>query len=65
MVGGMAAVPEGDGTRFAVLGGVRQSRFIPALNRLRPLGRTRGLQMIARARRRTALRRTARGPWSR
>ncbi|MCT2589299.1 hypothetical protein LHJ74_05015 [Streptomyces sp. N2-109] len=59
VVGGMAAVAEGSGTRFAVLGGLRQTRLTSLLTPLRPLGRSRGLRMIARARRRTALRRTA------
>lgn len=57
VVGGMAAVAEGDGTRFAVLGGLRSSRRAGALNVLRSLGRSRGRKMIARARRRTAARR--------
>ena len=57
VVGGMAAVSEGDGTRFAVLGGLRAGRPAGALNVLRSLGRSRGLLMIARARRRTAARR--------
>lgn len=56
VVGGMAAVPEGDGTRLAVLGGLRRTPFVPAQRALRGLGRRRGLRMIERARRRTALR---------
>lgn len=62
VVGGMAAVPEGNGTRFAVLGGVRQRRSSAVLSALRPLGRNRGLRMIARARRRITVRRTTPGP---
>lgn len=63
VVGGMAAVPEGDGTRFAVLGGIRGGRggrVATVLNALRCLGHDRGRRMIARARRRTSARTTAR-----
>ncbi|MEU9208065.1 hypothetical protein AB0D27_08965 [Streptomyces sp. NPDC048415] len=56
VVGGMAAVPEGSGTRFAVLGGLRQSWFAPLQKALRPVGGTRGRRMIARARHRAAVR---------
>ncbi|MFI5797400.1 hypothetical protein [Streptomyces sp. NPDC051677] len=56
VVGGMAAVPEGAGTRFAVLGGLRQGWAGPAQRALRPLGTARGHRMIARAQHRTALR---------
>ncbi|WP_344121697.1 hypothetical protein [Streptomyces blastmyceticus] len=56
VVGGMAGVPEGCGTRFAVLGGLRQSGLAPAQGLLRPLGRLRGLRMIDRVGRRTSLR---------
>ncbi|MFE0101018.1 hypothetical protein [Streptomyces sp. NPDC059009] len=58
VVGGMAAVPEGSGTRFAVLGGVRHAVPGPVRRAVRPLGRARGHRMIARARRRTEARRT-------
>ncbi|WP_412076026.1 hypothetical protein ACLF6K_09550 [Streptomyces xanthophaeus] len=60
VVGGMAAVPEGNGTRFAVLGGVRGSREAKALNALRALGTDRGRRMIARTRRRASARGTVR-----
>jgi hypothetical protein len=56
VVGGMAAVPEGSGTRFAVLGGLRQSWSAQALTPLRALGHARGRHMIGRARARTAVR---------
>ncbi|MFD9465226.1 hypothetical protein [Streptomyces sp. NPDC060027] len=65
VIGGMAAVPEGSGTRFAVLGALRQSRPSSALRTLRPLGSSRGRRMIARARRRAEARfapRPANGP---
>jgi hypothetical protein len=57
VVGGMAAVPEGSGTRFAVLGGLRQPWSAPLQQALRPLGRSRGLLMIDRAARRALARR--------
>ncbi|GGQ97832.1 hypothetical protein [Streptomyces flaveolus] len=60
VVGGMAAVPEGSGTRFAVLGGLRRPWSAPLQNALRPLGRSRGLLMIDRATRRARLRRDTR-----
>ncbi|WP_330335405.1 hypothetical protein OHS33_37605 (plasmid) [Streptomyces sp. NBC_00536] len=53
VIGGMAAVAEGDGTRFAVLGGVRGGGYeARALRALCALGDDRGRRMIARARRR-------------
>ncbi|GAA2515881.1 hypothetical protein [Streptomyces longisporus] len=57
VVGGMAAVPEGSGTRFAVLGGLRQPWSTPFQRALRPLGRSRGLTMVDRAARRALVRR--------
>lgn len=64
VVGGMAAVPEGGGTRFAVLGGLRQPAYAPVQVAVRALGRARGLRMIDRARRRTAARLgTGERPW--
>jgi hypothetical protein len=57
VVGGMAAVPEGSGTRFAVLGGLRQPWAGPVQRALRPVGRTRGLLMVERATRRAVIRR--------
>ncbi|EST36107.1 hypothetical protein M878_03125 [Streptomyces roseochromogenus subsp. oscitans DS 12.976] len=57
VVGGMAAVPEGRGTRFAVLGGMRQPWSAPVQRALRPVGRSRGLLMVERAVRRAELRR--------
>lgn len=62
VVGGMAAVPEGSGTRFAVLGGLRQPWSAPFQSALRPLGRSRGLLMIDRAARRTLALRDRRSP---
>jgi len=59
VVGAMAAVPEGGGTRFAVLGTLRG--HVPAPLRMvlaRSIGASRGRKMIERARRRTAARRT-------
>ena len=53
VVGGMAAVPEADGTRFAVLGALRQNVYRPVQYAARALGEARGLKMIDRARRRT------------
>ncbi|WP_159053347.1 hypothetical protein [Streptomyces regalis] len=61
VVGGMAAVSEGSGTRFAVLGGLRQPWSTPFQRALRPLGRSRGLMMVDRAARRALVRRD-RGP---
>ncbi|MYR47509.1 hypothetical protein GTW67_36965, partial [Streptomyces sp. SID5910] len=55
-----AAAPEGSGTRFAVLGGMRRPWPAPLRTALRPLGRTRGLLMIDRAARRARLRRDLR-----
>ncbi|MFJ7205871.1 SRPBCC family protein [Streptomyces sp. NPDC098789] len=53
VIGGMAAVAEGEGTRFAVLGGVRGGGYeARALRALCALGDDRGRRMIARARRR-------------
>ncbi|MEU9105840.1 SRPBCC family protein [Streptomyces xanthophaeus] len=60
VVGGMAAVAEGDRTLFAVLGGIRGGREAKALQALRALGDDRGLRMIDRARRRTSARAAAR-----
>ncbi|QKW07754.1 hypothetical protein HUT18_16555 [Streptomyces sp. NA04227] len=57
VVGGMAAVPEGSGTRFAVLGALRQPWAASAQQALRPLGRSRGLRMIDRTARRALIRR--------
>ncbi|MBJ3805863.1 hypothetical protein [Streptomyces flavofungini] len=57
VIGGMAAVAEGAGTRFAVLGGARPSWLRSGLSPLRPIGRGRGARMIDRARRRVAVRR--------
>lgn len=57
VVGGMAAVPEGSGTRFAVLGGLRQPWSAPVQRKLRPLGHARGLLMVDRAARRAVIRR--------
>ncbi|MGC5566039.1 hypothetical protein ACPYPG_24775 [Streptomyces sp. FR-108] len=56
VVAGMAAVPEGTGTRFAVLGGLRPGWTAPVVRALRPLGTLRGHRVIARAEQRTALR---------
>lgn len=64
VVGGMAAVPEGSGTRFAVLGGLRQSWFTPVQSVLRPLGAARGRLMIDRARHRAHVRRGVRPTWT-
>ncbi|MFU0243023.1 hypothetical protein ACKI1J_45920 [Streptomyces scabiei] len=61
VVGGMAAVPEGPGTRFAVLGGHRGPWSAPLQRALRPVGRARGLRMIDRASRRALARREGRG----
>lgn len=60
VVGGMAAVPEGGGTRFAVLGSVRSGRQAKVLSMLRALGTDRGRRMIARTRRRLSVRGTGR-----
>ena len=65
VIGGMAAVPEGSGTRFAVLGGLRRPRPAQALTALRPLGRTRGHHVIARAHRRATARRAPDHPGTR
>lgn len=46
VVGAMAALPEGDGTRLAVLGGLRWRPARPLLWLLRPIGRKRGRVMI-------------------
>ncbi|MGW1052248.1 hypothetical protein [Streptomyces sp. NPDC002521] len=54
VVGGMAAVAEGSGTRFAVLGGLRRPWSVPVQRALRPLGHSRGLLMVERAARRPA-----------
>jgi hypothetical protein len=51
VVGGMAARPEGDGTRFAVLGGLRWRHARYALLPLRPIGRVRGRLMISKVER--------------
>lgn len=59
VIGGMAAVAEGTGTRFAVLGGARPSWLRGGLSPLRAIGRRRGSRMIDRARRRVAVRRGA------
>lgn len=56
VIGAMAAVPEGPGTRFAVLGGLRGTRLPRLLTPLRGLGRTRALRMISRAHTRTLMR---------
>ncbi|MFJ6216324.1 hypothetical protein ACIQGZ_23795 [Streptomyces sp. NPDC092296] len=54
VVGGMAAVAEGEGTRFAVLGGVRRRRLVPIAAVLRAVGAVRVGRMVERVRRRTA-----------
>ncbi|MFI0721823.1 hypothetical protein [Streptomyces sp. NPDC021224] len=60
VVGGMAAVPEGDGTRFAVLGAARHRALLPvSLLAARGFGPYRGRKMIERARRRVEARRGA------
>ncbi|KUJ69010.1 hypothetical protein ACZ90_14260 [Streptomyces albus subsp. albus] len=56
VVGGMAAVAEGGGTRFAVLGSLRSRTSGLLQDALRPLGEARGHVMIARARHRTRVR---------
>lgn len=57
VIGGMAAVAEGSGTRFAVLGSVRQNSCAPLRYAVsRTVGGARALRMIERVRRRTALR---------
>lgn len=50
IVGGMAAAPEGTGTRFAVLGATRMpgARYLRGI--LRPVGRVLGRRMIRRLR---------------
>jgi hypothetical protein len=60
VIGGMAAVPEGSGTRFAVLGALRHSGPSSALRTLRPLGSSRGRRMNSP--RRTPGRGTLRAP---
>ncbi|MFI6898397.1 hypothetical protein ACIBM4_30210 [Streptomyces sp. NPDC050256] len=57
IVGGMAAVEEGDGCRFAVLGALRRPGSASLQKALRPLGRTRGHLMIERAAQRALIRR--------
>ncbi|NEB11384.1 hypothetical protein G3I32_21505 [Streptomyces coelicoflavus] len=57
----MAAVPEGSGTRFAVLGAHRGRWSAPLWKALRPVGHARGLRMIDRASRRALARREGRG----
>ncbi|WP_159012283.1 hypothetical protein [Streptomyces sp. NRRL F-5123] len=60
VVGGMAAVPEDGGTRFAVLGAARHRALLPvSLLAARGFGPYRGRKMIERARRRTEARRGA------
>ncbi|MFI0939826.1 hypothetical protein [Streptomyces sp. NPDC021020] len=60
VVGAMAAVPEGSGTRFAVLGATRSRQLLPvSLLAARGIGPYRGRLMIERARRRTQARRAA------
>jgi hypothetical protein len=54
VIGGMAAVPAGEHTRFAVLGASRLVRGRPALRLLGPTGRALGRRMIARLRHRLA-----------
>ncbi|WP_208298478.1 hypothetical protein [Streptomyces sp. BK208] len=56
----MAAVAEGSGTRFAVLGAHRGRWSGPVQKALRPAGRARGLLMIDRASRRALARREGR-----
>lgn len=56
VVGGMAAVAEGSGTRFAVLGGVRTPALVPVVRVLRAAGAVRVGRMVERVRRRTAAR---------
>jgi hypothetical protein len=51
IVGGMAALPEGDGTRLAVLGGLRNRYARPWLKPLRPVGAMRGRVMISKVER--------------
>lgn len=58
VVGGMAAVQEGSGTRFAVLGGLRRPWSAPFQRALSPLGRSRGMLMIERAAHRARIRGT-------
>ncbi|WP_157875805.1 SRPBCC family protein [Streptacidiphilus griseoplanus] len=57
VIGGMAAVAEGSGTRFAVLGGVRTAGLVPVAAVLRAVGAVRIGRMVERVRRRTAARR--------
>ncbi|WP_179022798.1 hypothetical protein [Streptomyces sp. IMTB 2501] len=52
----MATVPEGRGTRLAVLGGMCRRWSTPAQRALRPVGRSRGLLMVERTVRRAELR---------
>jgi len=54
VIGGMAAVPAGEHTRFAVLGATRLVRGRPATRLLGPAGRALGRRMIGRLRRRLA-----------
>ncbi|MEW2246117.1 MULTISPECIES: hypothetical protein [unclassified Streptomyces] len=55
VVGGMAAVPEGDGTRFAFLGAARPAVLRP-LQRAYALGGRRGRAFIRKVERRASLR---------
>ncbi|MEV0576263.1 hypothetical protein [Streptomyces sp. NPDC050392] len=57
IVGGMAAVEEGDGCRFAVLGALRRPGSASLQKALRPLGRSRGRLMIERTARRALIHR--------
>jgi hypothetical protein len=54
IVGGMAAIPEGTGTRFAVLGSTRAPGTRILRGALRPLGKALGRRMIRRLRQRLA-----------
>ncbi len=56
IVGGMAALPEGDGTRLAVLGGLRNRYARAWLRPLRPVGAIRGRVMIDKVERQLGVR---------
>ncbi len=55
VIGGMAAVPEGDRTRFAVLGASRVVKGAAQRRIFSPAGRTMGRSMLRRLRRRLSL----------
>ncbi len=56
IVGGMAALPEGDGTRLAVFGGLRNRYARSLLRPLRPVGGMRGRAMIDKVERQLRVR---------